>query len=149
MRSSADSSRAWEEFHVNIKLKLAALWAAVMFVYIYVDIYGFYQPGEIESILDGKVGDFDVTQAWAVGALILLAIPGLMVFLSTALTARINRWTNIIVAIIYILVAVFNPIGETWVYIWLGSAIEIALLALIVWYSWNWPRVDTNSRLRA
>ena len=142
MNSSKNSPVALEDIKVNVKLKLSALWAAILFIYVYVDIFGFYQPGEIEHILEGKVGDFDITQTWAMSALILMMIPSLMVFLSLALAAKVNRWTNIVVATFYILVAIGNPIGEDWVYIWFGSIVEIVLLALIVWNSWKWPKQE-------
>ena len=34
-----------EEFRIPTQVKLAGLWATVMFMYIYVDIIGFFQPG--------------------------------------------------------------------------------------------------------
>ena len=144
MKSSEQVPGTLEDIKVNVKLKLAALWAAVMFTYIYVDILGFYEPGSIESILEGKVWEFDITQAWALGALILMTLPSLMVFLSLALPAKVNRWTNIIMGALYILISVGNPIGESWAYIWVGSIVEIALLLLIVWYAWKWPRQETG-----
>ncbi|MEJ8844561.1 hypothetical protein WG954_19365 [Lacibacter sp. H375] len=38
----------------NLKLKLAALWAGLMFLYIYVDYFALYMPGKIEDILKGS-----------------------------------------------------------------------------------------------
>ena len=55
---------------------------------LYVDIFGFYKPGTIDDILVGHVWEFDISQAWALGALVLMTIPSLMVFLSLALPAR-------------------------------------------------------------
>ncbi len=65
-----------------------------------------------------------------------------MVFLSLAMKAKANRWTNIIVAALYILVAIGNPIGESWAYIYFGSVVEVVLLSLIVWYAWKWPKQE-------
>jgi hypothetical protein len=143
MRITENSNQPLQDLKINVKLKLAALWATVMFIYIYVDIIGFYKPGLIEEIMAGRVWAFDITQTWAMSALILMTIPSLMTFLSLALTARVNRWVNIIVAGLYILVAIGNPIGETWLTIWYGSIVEIMLLALVILYSWNWPRQET------
>lgn len=126
---------------INVKIKLSALWAALMFIYVYVDIFGFYETGELEHILEGKVGDFDISPTWAFGALVLMTIPSLMVFLSLALPPKANRRANIIVAIIYIGVAIANPIEESWFYIYFGSIVEIGLLGLIVWYAWTWPKI--------
>jgi hypothetical protein len=37
---------------------------------------------------------------------------------------------------------VASAIGETSAYYWFLSIIESALLLLIVWYAWTWPRRD-------
>jgi hypothetical protein len=128
-----------EDAPVNVKIKLSVLWATVMFLYIYVDIFGFYQPGELENILAGKVWEFEITQIWALSSMIMMTIPSLMVFLSLTLEARGNRWTNIVVGILYIAIAIGNVIGETWVYLFFGSIVEVVLLLLIVRYAWKWP----------
>jgi hypothetical protein len=133
-----------EDIKVNVKLKLAALWASVMFVYVYVDIIGFFKPGVIEDILAGEVSGFEITQAWALGALALLTIPSSMVFLSLALPARVNRWTNLVVAALFTLVSVGNVIGETWAFLFLGAFVEVILLLLVIRYAWKWPIVKTK-----
>jgi hypothetical protein len=51
------------DVQVPVRLKLSALWVTVMFLYVYVDIFGFYKPGTIEDILAGRVSEFDITQA--------------------------------------------------------------------------------------
>jgi multisubunit Na+/H+ antiporter MnhB subunit len=114
-----------------------------MFVYIYVDILGFYKPGVIEDILAGRVWQLEINQTWALGALVLMMIPILMVFLSLALPARANRITNIIVASLYVVVSVGNAVGEPWVYYFaVAVLVEVAVLALVIRYSWMWPRTD-------
>lgn len=129
-----------EDVKISVKAKLSSLWIATMFLYLYVDIFGFYKPGTIDDILAGKVWEFEITQGWALGALLLMTVPSLMVFLSLALPAKINRWANIVVATLYILVSVGNSVGESWSFIILGSVLEVVLLALIVWHAWKWPK---------
>ena len=136
------NSDQFEDVPINVKIKLSALWAALMFIYLYVDFFGLFVPGSIEEILEGKVWEFDITQTWAMGALILMTIPSLMVFLSLVMPPKINRRTNIILAAFYIVVAIANPIGETWVFIAFGSAVEIVILSLIIRYAWNWPKQE-------
>ena len=63
-----------------------------------------------------------------------------MVFLSLALPAKVNRWTNVVVGTLYILVVIGNIVGESWAFYLFGSAVEVALLALVVWYAWRWPK---------
>ena len=129
-----------EEAPVTIRMKLSALWVAIMFLYIYVDVFAFYKPGTIDNILIGRVWEFDISQGWALGALALMAIPSLMVFLSVTLSAAAARRANLVVAAVYMLVSIGNAAGETWAFIWLGSAVEVTLLLLIVRYAWSWPR---------
>jgi hypothetical protein len=40
---------------------------------------------------------------------------------------------------VYALTIIAGAIGE-WNYYILGSAVEVALLAAIVYYAWTWPR---------
>ena len=69
-------------------------------------------PGSIEDILAGKMFVFDITQVVLLTGLASVTIPALMIFLSVVLTAKVNRWTNIIVAAIYIPFTLFNLAGE-------------------------------------
>jgi uncharacterized membrane protein AbrB (regulator of aidB expression) len=126
---------------VPIRVKLSALWAAVMFLYVYVDIFGFFKPGTIDDILVGRVHVFDISQGWLLGAMALMTIPSLMVFLSLALPARLARWTNVIVGSSYVLVNIGGVLDETWAFYWFGSVIETALLLLLIRYAWSWPQV--------
>jgi hypothetical protein len=107
-----------------------------------VDIFRFFQPGQIEEILAGKAWIFEITQTWALSAMIMMTIPILMVFLSLTLKAKVNRWTNIILGILHIAIAIGNVIGETWAYYIFGGIVEVLLLSLIVWYAWKWPRQE-------
>ncbi|GEM85044.1 MAG: hypothetical protein KatS3mg074_829 [Meiothermus sp.] len=134
--------RALEDIKVNMKLKLAALWASFMFFYIYVDYFHLYMPGSIEEMLAGKVFVFDITQVFLLMAMIFVAIPALMIFLSAALPARVNRWTNIIVAAVYIPYMLFNLAGEAWVHMYFAAAAEVVLLLLIIRYAWKWPKQE-------
>ena len=145
MHARRHATRDLEDIKVHVKLKLAALWASVMFMYVYVDVLGFYRPGVIEDILAGFMWEFEITQTLLVAALVLITIPSLMVFLSLALPARANRWTNIVVAALYVPVSIFNVIGEAWVfYFWFAVIVEVALLALVIRYAWTWPAAETR-----
>ncbi len=140
MTTNKASATSLENAKIDVKFKISALWVALMFLFIYVDYFALYTPGAIDDILAGVVWQFDITQAWALSAMVLMAIPTLMIFFSLALTARINRWTNIIVGALYMVVVIGSAIGETWAYYLLGSALELVLLALIVGYAWSWPK---------
>lgn len=131
-----------EDTKVNVKVKLAMLWTTLMFLIIYIDYFHLYMPGMIEDLLKGKVFVFDLTQGFLLAALTVVTIPALMIFLSVALPAKINRWTNIIIAAVNIPSMLFNLAGEAWIHMVVGAAIEVVLLCLIIRYAWKWPRVE-------
>jgi hypothetical protein len=128
-----------EQAFVPVAVKLSALWASTMFMFAYVDIFSFYKPGVVRDILRGKVWEFDITQVWALGALALMTVPALMVFLSVGLRPGVSRWANIVVAGLYIFVSLGNLAGESWAYLYFGAVIEVALLVTIIRYAWTWP----------
>ena len=148
MNSEKKTATILEDVKINIKIKLSTLWASVMFIYLYVDVFGFFKPGVIEDAIAGKVWTFQITQVWLLGVIILMTIPSLMVFLSLVLPVKANRWTNIIVGILYIVVTLGMTIGESYVFYIFGSIVETVLLLLIVVYAWKWPthkRVEVTS----
>ena len=139
MNKQKTPQNALEEIKVSVKLKLAALWTSFMFLYIYVDHFAIFMPSKIEDILKGKVFVFDITQEFLLTALVSVTIPALMIFLSVALPAKVNRWANIIIAALYIPFTLFNLSGETWMHMVFGAVVEVVFLCLIIRYAWKWP----------
>jgi hypothetical protein len=134
---------ALQEARIPVQAKLAAAWASFMFLYIYVDYLALYKPGFIDDILVGVVHEFDTGPTFVALALTLMAIPILMILLSTTLPARVNRATNLVVATLYIPVSVYNAEGESWTYFYfygLSIGLELLLLAFILRAAWTWPR---------
>ena len=135
-----------EDRQVPVQAKLAAWWASLVFLYVYVDILGLYMPGVIDDILAGIVWEFEISQAWAFGALTLMAIPIAMVALSMTLPARANRRANLVVAPVYVLVSVAHAMGESWTYYFaLAIGLEVLVLAVIIRNAWTWPRTARHT----
>lgn len=132
-----------EDNKVSLKLKLAPLWASLMFLYLYVDYFHLYMPGKTEDIIRGVVFKFDITEGFLLAALASMTIPALMIFLSVALSAKVNRRVNIIVASMYIPYTLFNLAGEPpWMHMVFAAIVEVAILCVIIWYVWKWPRIE-------
>ena len=129
---------------VSINAKLSALWAVMMFLYVYADFLSLYRPGQIDEIRGGMMGPFEVSQGSLLVASIIVIIPALMIFLSQVLRDKVNRWVNLGAGILFTLVNISNLIGESWAYYLLFGVIEIAITLLIVWYAWQWPSQDAN-----
>ena len=111
MRTRQPTTATLEDQPIPVRAKLAAAWTSFMFLYAYVDILGFYTPGVVEDILDGKVFEFDLSQTFSTTALTLLAIPMFMIVLSMTLPARANRITNLVVAALFVPFTAFNVAG--------------------------------------
>lgn len=140
MNTQTKPQNTLQDIKVSVKLKLAALWASFMFFYIYVDYFHLYMPGSLKDILTGKVFVFEITQTFLLIVLAAVTIPALMIFLSVALPAKLNRLTNIVVPGVHIPYMLFNLAGEAWIHMVFGAVVEVVLLCLIIRYAWKWPR---------
>jgi hypothetical protein len=137
-----------EDRKVNVKVKLALLWVALMFLYIYNDIFSLYQPGHVAELVEGQLEGVQFTQLVLFGAAILMAIPSFMVLMSLTLKARANRLVNIVFGILHLLVLIgtqFVGEGETWYYWRLYELLEALFLALIIWTAWKWPGAESRN----
>ena len=139
-------STAMEDMKINVKVKLSALWVSMMLLYVYADILSLFRPGQVEEMLDGRMGPFPVTQSSLLVASILMIIPAVMVFLSLTLKSKVNRWANIVTGVLYTLVNISNLIGETWAYYISFGIVEIVLTLLIVWHAWKWLYNTASSK---
>ena len=135
-----EAGTRFEPFDVNPRIKISALWTAMLFVFAYVDIFSLYRPDFRADVEAGEVGGFAVGQSFLLATTIYVVIPSLMVFGALVLRPRINRIANIALSIIYALTIVAGAIGE-WNYYILGSALEVAALAAVAYYAWTWPEV--------
>ena len=135
------TTRQYQDTQVDVKLVLCALWIAMMFVFAYVDIFGFLRADVLKAALDGKVATtgFTINQVFLIFTLIYILLPALMVVLSLLLKPRVNRIINIVVSLLYIITIIGSAIGETWAYYFLGSLIEVILLVAIARTAWKWP----------
>lgn len=144
MNSSKKPMTILEDRQIPVQAKLAAAWTSFMFLYIYVDYLALYKPGVVDNILAGIVHEFDINQTFVVVSLTFLAIPILMILLSTTLPARVNRTINLVVAPIYIPFSMYNAVGESWTYFYgLSIGLEVLLLAFILRSAWTWPRTTS------
>lgn len=131
-------------FEIPVKIKLASLWTSLMFLYIYADYFELKTPGTIENMIDLKTPVGDTTPGLLVIFSVLLIIPSLMIFLSVFLRPPINKWLNIIFALIYATISILiivSGIGNEWkTFFVLFNVVEVFIFILIIHRAWNWPR---------
>ena len=128
-----------EPFPVNVRIKISTLWASMLFIFAYVDLFSFFRADVRADIAAGEIGGFTINQSFLLGTTAYIVIPALMVFGALVLRPRINRIVNIALSVVYALTIVGGAIGE-WNYYLLGSAIEVVLLAAVAYYAWTWPK---------
>lgn len=139
MNTTTDYRDSW----INPRVKIAALWASMLFVFVYVDLFSLYRADVRADIEAGKIFAFSIGQGFLLGVVVYIALPSLMVFLSLVLPVKVTRMANLVLAVLYALTIVGGAVGE-WNYYILGSAIEAALLATIAYYAWTWPKATND-----
>lgn len=134
------SNNALEPFRTPVPLKLALLWASLMFLYIYNDYFTLFVPGTITHMSAGQIGPLGkISQPLMMAVSLLLSVPALMVFLSVALPPVPSRWLNLLLGVAYTAVELLT-FASPWLFYKTTVGFEIVLSVLIVWYSWRWPR---------
>ena len=129
---------------INIKIKLAALWTSLMFLYIYADYFRLMTPGKLEKMIELKTPMGETTPQLLVVFSTILIIPALMIFLSVFLKPIINKWLNIIVAFVYAsmsILIIVSSIGSEWqTFFVLFNLIEVVVFLLILIQAFKWPK---------
>lgn len=132
------------DIDVHPKVMLSALWASVMFCYVYGDYFSFYTPGKIAAMSAGRIGPLGAaTDGVLLGVSAMMAIPAVMVCLSLALPANISRWSNVLFGLIYSAIMLLTMPGAPPFYLFLG-VIEVALTLCVVVRAWTWPRTKAT-----
>ena len=61
-------------------------------------------------------------------------------FLSLVLRPGVSRRANVAAGVVYALTIIASAIGEGSAYLFFLTVVEVALVLLISWLAWNWPR---------
>jgi hypothetical protein len=118
----------------DVQIKLSALWVALMLTYLLGDVLRIFS-GDFNA---GEISGMNASQALYLGLAILLLLPIVMLVLCLTLKKPVNRWANIIVAVLLFL---FNLVGlPTYPSLYDKFLILAGLVfnVLTVWYAWKW-----------
>jgi hypothetical protein len=108
------------------KIRIAALWMVVEFGMFAVPLVEQHIPGYMDEIIAETTPE-------------VMILP-LMAFLTLTLKDSINRWLNIILGIVFIVLSPIGVIDVPTDYLpsmIIIAIVEIAALVLIVWYAWK------------
>lgn len=131
-----------EDYRVNLRIQISALWTSVMFCYIYGDYFELYVPEKVEGLLNGQnMLDSPIRLFLAT---VLLTIPALMIFLTVILKPELAKWLNIGVGLFFTLFTFWVGIESisAWrlFYVFLAF-VESILTFIIVLKAWHWPKM--------
>ena len=127
---------------VDTRLKIAALWIAMLFIFAYVDLFSLYRPDVRADLEAGRLFAFDVSQTFLFFTTLYVVFPSLMIYLTLVMPRGINRLLNVALAAVYAVTIVGSAVGE-WAYFVLGSAAELVLLGAVVYHAWTWRETST------
>lgn len=138
--TTARSSDTGLEAPVDTRIVLSTLWTTMLFVFAYVDIFGFWRADVIRGALAGVVpgAGFAVDQRFLALTTAYILVPSLMVAGSLLLPRRVARPASIALAALYALTILGSAAGEPWIYYLLGSGVEVVLLGCIALRAWRW-----------
>lgn len=137
-------------YKIPLPLKLAALWTSMMFCFVYGDYLGLYVPGVLDGIRSANTPLGETTPALLLAFALSMAIPALMIAASVFLRPGPNRWLNLIVGSLYLLI-ILSTLFTTglWSLFYLFLGILEGIIALTVIYkAWKWPRINVDSLMR-
>ena len=132
MTTNKIHAKTLDDVKINVKLILAALWAAHFLLWTF---------GDMASLMQ------EISPPISDNLLLFVAVPtaviqALMIFLSLAGKAKVIRWVSIIAALVFVVLnIVFMVDAHTgWEYL-LGTA-YLLFNVLIIWYALKWPKKE-------
>ncbi len=123
---------------------LSTLWIFLTVNFIFCDVFTLMHSADLRQILEGKVGDMELTQGFLLAFAVIMEIPMIMIVLSRILRHKINRILNIIFGIFLLVIQAWSlTTGEVSLHYIFFSIVEILTCTLIVWKAWNW-KLESN-----
>ena len=117
----------------DVKIILSTLWVATTLTYLLGDVLRIFSG----NIVPGEIGGMKLTQVMSLGIAIFMVIPIIMVVLTLTLPYPMNRWANIIVAIVFfgfnLLSLSDYSVSDKFLLI-----VSMGFNLMTVWYAWNW-----------
>ena len=105
-----------------------------MFTYLLGDVLRIFSG----DFVAGEISGMKATQQMWILAAILMLIPIVMVLVSLTFPYPMNRWANIIAAILLFGVNLMGVPGYPGAYDKFLIIVSLGFNAMIVWYAWTW-----------
>jgi hypothetical protein len=117
----------------DVKIVLSALWVATMLTYLLGDVLRIFSG----NFVSGGIGSMKLNEVMWLGIAAFMVIPVIMVILALTLPYSMNRWSNIILAVVFfgfnLLSLPDYSISDKFLLI-----VSMGFNLMTVWYAWNW-----------
>ena len=121
----------------NLRLLLSILWVFIILNFFARDIHELGRPGMLEQMMSGTIDGVVVTEMLMLIGGIMIEIPILMTILALLLPYGVNRWANIDVGILTMLMIVAMNLKPDLDNVFFMGIQLIALIG-IVGIAWQW-----------
>jgi hypothetical protein len=125
---------------IDTRVLLSSLWIVVMFNMLKADILSLYIPGAADEVVQ-FAGATPIPQLM-LGAAVIMEIAIVMIALVHVLPYRVNRWANILGAVLMIAFVIGG--GSTYPHYIFIAAVEVISLLLIIGIAWRWRAALAN-----
>ena len=125
-----------ENFIEMTKIKLSALWIALMLTYLLGDVMRIFSG----DFVAGEMVGAQTSQGLYLGMAILFVIPIIMVLMTLTLNYKANRWANILFAILFFVINLIGLPGYPSYYDQFLIIVGLGFNLVTFWYAWKWPK---------
>ena len=125
---------------IDTRVLLSSLWIVVMFNMLKADILSLYIPGAADEVVQ-FAGATPIPQLM-LGAAVIMEIAIVMIALALVLPQRVNRWANILIAVLMIVFVIGG--GSTYPHYIFIAAVEVLGLLLIIGIAWRWRAAQAS-----
>jgi len=125
----------------DMKIRIAVLWLLFECGALLTGLLELYTPDFVAGLIAGEILGMQITPETILLMAIIILIPPIMAFLSLTLKDSINRWANMILAIVFALLGTYGlshflaQLSIWAILIWVYQTVAVAL---IVWYAYKW-----------
>lgn len=124
--------------------RLSLLWIFLTVNYIYCDIFSLHHAESLKGFISGEIGGMKLTEEFLLGFAFIMQIPMAMIVLSRFLVFRINKYLNIVAAVITGSIQSYTVyMGGTLHYIFF-SIIEIGTAVSILYFAITWHHTNAG-----
>ncbi len=124
---------------VNLtRIKLSALWVALMLTYLLGDVMRIFSG----DFVPGEMVRAQTSQALYLGMAALFVMPIVMVYLNLTLKYKPNRWMNIILAILYFIINMIGLPGYPSYYDQFLIVVGLGFNFVTIWQAWKWQEQE-------